>query len=608
MVKKKPNKTQISVYRPILIEQFKAEVENKPVRFPKELGEEHPFNFKNAEDVYKKVGIAKAAVDKHIDFIVSPGFHVSSDDSKAETLINDFIRKTGFDILLRKWILEALVTGNGFMEIAIEKEDVQLKVINSESMFVKRNKKGVIKGYNQLIGKMERFNMKDVIPFTPPEIAHLPIDIIGDGAYGLGLIVPADVKIGQLLRADQDMHTLMKRKANSPIHAKLGSVEEPATSADVDNFGAKLEHLTNLHEWATDHRVEFNVIDFQNFADKFDSMLRYDSEILFEIFQVPAVIMGQANIPEGLANVQMDTFERRIQSLQAHIERIVEQKIFKPILEMNGLDSHVEMDWGQASETRINERITKLTELMKNPFTSATLKAAMEIDIANLLGYEDTAEILISPKKAQEEEIEREKEETELEQPEIPGEKEHSHNYLTENTDMRLTEWLNFDYEKYRDEVLKFIKNDKFAALFGDTPEDLALGKLTQEQIGKVRNSLEKGFTKNSTIREIEDDIAKIGLPDRFTVNAEGKRVLQLSAEFRPNSIARSESTRVAAEGVLKHYGKQEIERVRWLASISARTCPICEGQNGLIFNINEASGQIPAHTSCRCAWVSIEE
>ena len=40
----------------VINQAFKGEVFDKPVKFPKELGSEHPFKFDDAEKVYSKVG------------------------------------------------------------------------------------------------------------------------------------------------------------------------------------------------------------------------------------------------------------------------------------------------------------------------------------------------------------------------------------------------------------------------------------------------------------------------------------------------------------------------------------------------------------------------
>ena len=171
---------------------------------------------------------------------------------------------------------------------------------------------------------------------------------------------------------------------------------------------------------------------------------------------------------------------------------------------------------------------------------------------------------------------------------------------------MSLTEWLNFDFQEYKKEVISFIKKDDFAHLKAANKGELALGKLDQQQINRLKNVMVNSFEKDSTIREIAEELDKIGLSDRSFITKNGKIQLKLKAQDRGITLARTESTRVAAEGVLIHYEKKDVEQVRWLASISERTCPICIGNDGLIFSLNEARGQIPAHTGCRCIWLNI--
>ena len=72
-----------SVYKPLLNaknnlkETFKGLSVSEKIKFPQELGVEHPFDFLAVEEVYKKVPAVMGAIDKYIDFIVGPGFYVS---------------------------------------------------------------------------------------------------------------------------------------------------------------------------------------------------------------------------------------------------------------------------------------------------------------------------------------------------------------------------------------------------------------------------------------------------------------------------------------------------------------------------------------------------
>lgn len=584
----------ISASAKMITEKFKSLSEGKPIMFPKELGEEHPFSFEECEKLCKTFGLAKAAVDKHVDFTLASGFTVSSSSPKAQKIIEDFIKKTGFEILLREWLQEALIKGNGFMEIAQDKskKTIDLKIINANNMFILRDEFGELIKYNQYAGNINKDNLKwydkkKIIPFEADEIAHLPLNRIGDCAYGFGLISPTLSTTDNLMSAVKESHVLLKRKANNPIIANVGTMEEPATASDVQDVGQKLEYLNNMHEWSFDHRVNFKVLDFGNIGDKFSFLMSEDKERLFMEYQIPAVLMGSGFQNEGIANVQRDGFDRRILSIQALMEKIIEEKIFRVILNLNGLDAHVEFEWGMPSEEQINSRIAKLTELLRTMTISPQLRAMLERDLAQTLGYEEK-DIDLLPKPELQPEVEREKEEN-IPQPEVPREKPQAQEHLKEMKydekmdNLKLTEWLNFDYLNYKATVLAFIQQDVF--------EDLKKN-YTKKEIEQVRQIFLKNFENNGTIRDIMEDLKAI--PRLKEVN----RIL----------IARTESTRLATGGLLEHYKSQGVKKVRFLATVSDRTCPVCEGLNGQVFSLNEAKQIIPVHAGCRCSYIKLEE
>ena len=106
-------------------------------------------------------------------------------------------------------------------------------------------------------------------------------------------------------------------------------------------------------------------------------------------------------------------------------------------------------------------------------------------------------------------------------------------------------------------------------------------------------------------MKTISDKIDEMGLKDRFRINENGQKVLAIGKEHRGVNIAATESTRVANEGILNHFGKEKIKLVRWTAILDGRTDPECEALDGAIFPLKEASGQIPLHPGCRCIWTA---
>ena len=98
-------------------------------------------------------------------------------------------------------------------------------------------------------------------------------------------------------------------------------------------------------------------------------------------------------------------------------------------------------------------------------------------------------------------------------------------------------------------------------------------------------------------------NIADLIFTSSSSVQATAMIVKQGSGRSLP--IARSEITRVANEGAIRHYEKGGIVNVQWVASFGPRTCPNCEALDGRIFETNDIP-PLPLHTMCRCATIPV--
>lgn len=401
-------------------EEFKSEVPIQKTKFPIELGEPHPFDFKELEMLYQKFGLATGVIDKYVDFIVGPGFYIKTDSPQAEAILYNFMHDVNFDTILRQWVKQALIKGTSPMELGLKGKTIDgLKVINANNFYIQRDKKGNILGYSQYTGGFNNqgsYDRASKIDFKPDTIAFLTFNQVGDCPYGIGILQPALNIINNILKSEKDMHVLMSRKANSPLHIKLGNMDKDdiPNDSEITNFGQKLEYMTNKQEWCTGPNVEMKVVEFGNLADKFAGVLDHDMQMALYTFQIPEVLMGKGSIPEGLAGVQMDAFMRRVQSFQAEIEKIIETQIFDRILLNNNLMVDVEFEWGQPSNAEKNEKIRVLTSLLSLPMLSSAMYKELESQLALLLG--------IDPEKLDTPEEQRDKEEEEP-QPKIPKEK-----------------------------------------------------------------------------------------------------------------------------------------------------------------------------------------
>lgn len=622
----------VSNLSPLLQEQFKGHIIKKDKRFAEDIGEEHPFDYTITEGLYRKMGFVKGVIDKYVDFIVGPGFFVKSTDERAKKIIEDFMQDVNFDTLIRSWIKESLIKGNSFIEIGGEEEEVSgLKTLNANFMYVKRDDLGTIKGYTQFIPKSTTTKNEIKNKFEPRQIAHLAIDRVGDDAYGIGIIFSAINILNNILESERDAHTIQRRKANSPYHIKIGSLTTNPpimpSQATVDNWGAKLQFMNEKTEWVTGPDVEMSIKNFGNLSEKFEGILKHDKEMFFATVQVPQVLLGAGNIPEGLAKVQMDGFERSILSKQAEAEKVIETQIFSRILQSHGIDAHVEMEWGQPSSTENNERINKIGELMKSPFLSIQLRQLLEEELATLFGFPEERLELDEEQRAREEE---------RNQPIVPGQNRDEklklgtgsekilkinrtipthEDLILEDKDYTLKEWLGFNYRDYLDAISKYLVTAKFVDLLAKNSIELEAGLFSTVQVNKLKSTLNSSFDRGLSIKQISEEITrKVRPQDLFKIeggrilrNEVGDPIIKATAANRALSIARTETTRSAVEGALLHFKSGDVERVRFVASIGARTCPICEGLNGQIFNVVQASGMIPVHTYCRCTFIPIQ-
>jgi SPP1 gp7 family putative phage head morphogenesis protein len=632
-------------------EALKAKVIDSGMqKYTNKYGVEHPFDYAIVDKLYAEEGLVSSIVDKYIDFIVGPGHYIKIDEQeklseKARAIIEQWEEDVDFDILLRDWIKQALLKGPSYMELGgkgIEKA----KIINSNNMFVERDDKGEITGYNQVLSKVIKDN---VTPFKLNEIAYLSFNRVGDNPYGVGIIYPLSNSLANYLKNKKELTTLLERKANSPIVATLGDREKGVipTEAAIQAFGKKLEWLHNKHEWAVGPYVKMEALDFGNLGDKFNSILELERIDILASAQIPEVIMGKGSVPEGLAKVQLRTFQMRVSAFQDEIERVLEKQIYKRVLEANGISARVEIEWGMPDDEETNNRLTRIKELMAVPMASSTFTDMLEEESVKLLELDiDEYTKRKEEKKEEQEEMMAQaqaeadaqskappapKKESEFDQkplPKVPGQERLQHcdckvseklnaeytefpvkGEITEDKDYELHEWLGFNYSDLKDDIKKAISEEDFKFLKATTKWDKQRGKLSQTQIARLRVVLTDAFDSGRSInwiaREIKEKVKPGNLLD---IDNEGQVYEALPEKIRTRIIARTESTRVANQGTLDNYENKKVEKVRWLAVNDENTSDICQENNGKVFTIDEAQGLIPAHINCRSTWIPVLE
>jgi len=617
----------------LIKELFKGEVQDKPVHFPKGLGAEHPFSFEDMEKVYSRVDFVSGSINQISQSIIGD-FAIKLDNENAQALIDDFVERTNFLTVIEAWIREGLIKGNGFIELDLNNtKEAQIRVLNANNIYVRRNKVGKVLGYNQFTGDLNKFNVqkkdeKLMIPFKPNQIAHLPVNKIPNDPYGIGKLWTVERVVENIITNRHDLVKLGSRKAGAPYHFKVGKPGENTQKKVVDDVKNSLTFLNNRTEWVTDGNVDIKMLAFNDLGKNLIEINEHLFRMYLAGMELSEVDMGSGQLNEGIANVQENKKERMIKSFRTHVQKIIEEKIIRPILNANKLDEVPRFEWNLPTQDEINDKISKIKELLSVQEITAGFKASLEIRLAEIMELEDLDGVLLKPSDAQkkadeEEQKEKENAEREMEanipQPEVPGAKpaanQKTHTHLTESksAEMSIEEFVNlqeiagFNYTDYLVKILSVLNKDEFTQLKGITEKDFANGLLTKNEIEKLKLILKDGFKDNKTIKQIESEVGQnVEFKDRIK---NGKIVVVASA--RPNMVVRTETVRIANKALVNLYDDNNIKKYRWLAALSERTCPLCEALNGQVFTLNESQQGVnlpPLHANCRCSIVSVVE
>lgn len=579
-----------------ITESAKSKTDTAEKKAIAKVGEEHPAKFELLEDLYKKVPIITGAINKTVDMVVSSDFSVKSKNPEAAKLIQDFMKEHNFDLLLRNITKDLLIYGNAFVEVISAGNVITgLKAVNPKTMYVKRNEQGEILAYNQYIPRKTR----EPIEFTPDQIVHFKYNVIGDCAYGYSIIEPLIKIIKSKLQMEEAMMTLMKRKANAPIHAKLGTETEPARQEDIDNFANDLYIMNEKTEYVTDHRVEMNVLDvggrianFQPFNEHFENQLVYDLE-------VPIVLLGRGSIPEGLAKVQLDAFERRINSIRLLEINVLEDKIFNPLLEHNGFtkQDEVSFEWAPQTDEDKWKEIERALMIMTSGMISEPTRKALERKILALMGLDDVEpgdQPIQLPQQGQQGQptpkptsSETPEEDKKKPNPFLLYPLSHEDYSLSEaypplkpdELEMTVEQWTTRKTSPIWNKIESFLSSYNFSDITG----------LSATQRKRLRGAMLSGMEKNISLSNLTNKIKNI-----------------VGNRDRAERIARTESVRATTMGLLEDYKDAGIKRYRWVTIQDPHRCAECASRQGKLYEVNNPRELPPLHPNCRCTITAV--
>lgn len=659
-----------STYKPILINihdkvvtEAPGEVNNVPEKWPAEIGEKFPFEPKLTEACIKQDGLVAAIIDKYVDYIWGSGFTLKTEDESPQAqnaiaILEEFYETIKINTIGRAWVKEALYKPGGYIQLkVVDNIIVGMIVLDGKTVYITRDKYGNVTGYNQYKGSFDRrglSNENKLIPLDMPNILPLHFNVLGDGAYGYGIVAQNLIAINQRIGFERDMATLIHRKANAPLHIILGdrASQQMPTVESINQAKADLQVLTKETEFASDANTELKVVDFGKIAEKFEVPLNNNWYNLIAGFQVPEVLLGKGNIAEGLADAQGDAFDQVIETKREPITNTLED-LNDRILSSHKLVVDIDVSWN-LPQRKVDARLQQLSFLL--PTLQPTLQYEIEKKIAIMLDIDP--DIVEDPETLQARKVSdaqglmqattppqkdtgsdsRDKQS----QPVVPGSNKRPPNRKQappppretfKSSDVKATvestippaadskspsedtpphyrenatvlDWLGFDYQAYITYILKAIEKDSFTNLHADDAVEKAAGYLSEEQITNLKQVLSDGMSSGSTMIEIKKNLEEtVGIPDLYEVdNGVVTDTLIISSAPRAMAIARTETLRMSRLGAVDYYKDSGADEYSWVAASDA--CDICQDLNGQVFSVDETPEE--PHPNCRCSILAV--
>lgn len=116
-----------------------------------------------------------------------------------------------------------------------------------------------------------------------------------------------------------------------------------------------------------------------------------------------------------------------------------------------------------------------------------------------------------------------------------------------------------------------------------------------EQFISKVQETIESGIIGGHSINRMSEELLEY-------VNTEGK-----GQRYIAERLVRTETAHFMSEGQLESYREIGIEKYRYVAALSERTCDTCGGLDGEVFDVSEAragDNYPPMHANCRCTTI----
>lgn len=353
---------------------------------------------KDLEFVYKQYPLAFGGINLIADECIARGFEIVHESEDVRKEMDEWMDDVNFKEKLYDVIVNTLVFGDGYFEVVFNDDSDtvdDLVVMDPVVVDFLRDADGSIifdpngnpKKYVQKSGSAVK---DDDIQFLPEEIGHFIFYRIRGQRKGISLLASIIRNITHAMNTDSSVAEAIHRHGFAQFDVSVGS-ETRRPSEDVINKIAKdVEDLQVTNEYVHDDDVKVQVLEAKNAR----SYEKYSESFIRNIVSgmgIPAPLLlgtGESS-NKSTADVQSRHFRSMIETIQAKVKNVVEDKIFKKLQELNGWTEFPILEWNEVLPEEESAKVARIASLFEQGIITRTEAREMaglpgEVDFGDL--------------------------------------------------------------------------------------------------------------------------------------------------------------------------------------------------------------------------------
>ncbi|WP_422661767.1 hypothetical protein ACK8P5_25775 (plasmid) [Paenibacillus sp. EC2-1] len=316
------------------------------------------FNFEDITNAYNSEGYVRQAIDKYIEMMFKAGWQFVGKNPNATDYVkmrfrliaeatsiptNQLFLEIAEDVVKYSNVIVAkarakdtsIFQGLNVMGVGDSMPVAGYFPINVQTISVKRDKFGVVKGWQQEVD-----GQQGKVKFKPQDIVHMYYKREKGKAFGTPFLLPALDDIRALRQIEENVLRLVHRNLHPLWHIKVGlpQPELMAEPGEVEEVRNEVENMSVEGGLVTNERVEMKAIASNQIIDAKEYLKHFEDRV-FSVMGVSALMMGRGNTANRSTGDNISgEFVDRCKAFQRIMATFIDEGMIKEILMEGGFD------------------------------------------------------------------------------------------------------------------------------------------------------------------------------------------------------------------------------------------------------------------------------